>query len=316
MTIHDGWSKAVTKRNGDGVPESRSNVEIDGLTFLTGLIRIDGVHSEALAASDGTPEGVKASTAFNVREVRVAGIPVIVGRDGVTVNAQSLVPGQSVQQAADAVNQALAKNELQLRLVPAPPPQQDGAQVSVQSGGIEVIHKGTTVTPADSVYRVGFTAARASAIRTSADDALGNGTSEAAGGASGATLPLDSGTVSGSTDIGSGGTTDGAAATADGSAGSSGDTSVGDSSFGSTAVSFDTGSASGSAATGSINAATPTESAAPAVGSRRSRSAATSLNGAVGASAVSRLPPASVKYVFAVFVALLLLGACAVPLRR
>src|SRR5581483_12296607 len=127
----------------------------------------------------------------------------IVGRDGVTVNSQALVPGQSVQQAADAVNQALAKNEVQLRLVPAPPPQQNGAQVSVQSGGIEIVHKGTTVTPADSIYRVGFTSARASAVRTSGDDALGSGASQATAGASGPTLPADSGTVSRSTDGGS-----------------------------------------------------------------------------------------------------------------
>jgi hypothetical protein len=33
-------------------------------------------------------------------------------------------------------------------------------------------------------------------------------------------------------------------------------------------------------------------------------------------SSVAALPVASVKYVFAVFVGLVLLGACAVPLRR
>jgi len=315
MTIHDGWSKAVTKRNGAGVPESRSETEIDGLTVLTGLIGINGVHSEAVAASDGTPDGVKGTTAFNVREVRVAGIPVVVGRDGVTVNAQSLVPGQSVQQAADAVSQALAKNEVQLRLVPAPPPQQNGAQVSVQSGGIEIIHKGTTVTPADSIYRVGFTSARASAIRTSADgagDALGSGPSEAASG-SGATLPTDQATVSGSANSESPEPT---AATVDATDRSFGSSSFGDTSTAGSGGSFDTGSITAPAITGSSEAGAPIETAAPTIRSRRSGGAATSLSPAVGASAVSRLPASSVKYVFAVFVALVLLGACAVPLRR
>jgi hypothetical protein len=325
MTLHDGWSKAVTKRNGDGVPESRAETQIDGLAFLTGLIRIDGVRSEAVAVSDGTPEGVKASTAFNVREVRVAGIPVIVGRDGVAVNSQALLPGQAVQQATDAVTEAMAKNELQLRLVPAPPPQQNGAQVSVQSGGIEIVHKGTTGTPADSVYRVGFTSARASAVRSAADeagDALGSsGSSATTGGSSGATLPADTSAGSGPSDTASVGSSD-VTDTADGTGSSFGDASfAGGSSAGTAATSGGYGSgsgfvSSGSAAAGSSDVGPSTESAAPAVAGRRSPGVTTNLESAVGASAVSRLPAAGVKYVFAVFVALLLLGACAVPLRR
>jgi hypothetical protein len=324
MTIHDGWSKVVTARNEDGVPQTRSNVEIDGLTLLTGLIGIDGVHSEAVASSDGTPDGVKSSTAFNVREVRVAGVPVIVGRDGVSVNAQSLVPGQSVQQAAAAVSQALTRNDLQLRLVPASPPQQDGARVSVQSGGIEIVHKGTTVTPSDSIYRVGFASARASAIRSSADtgDALGSGSAEAGTAAgSPATAPAaDVSPTTGSVDTGPAPAGDGAGSATDGTGGSSGETSsAGESSFGSSGSSLNAGgsdAASGSTAAGTTGAGAATESAAPAVQSSHPAPTATGLNGAVGASAVSRLPAASVKYVFAVFVGLVLLGACAVPLRR
>ncbi|HVW35080.1 MAG TPA: choice-of-anchor P family protein [Acidimicrobiia bacterium] len=311
MTIHDAWSKATTKRNGDGVPESRSETEIDGLALFTGLIRIDGVRSQAVAQSDGTSEGVKATTAFNVREVRVAGIPVIVGRDGVSVNSQALVPGQSMQQATDAVTQALAKNELQLRLVPAPPPQQNGAQVSVQSGGIEIVHKGTTVTPADSVYRIGFTSARASAVRATVDefgDGLGSTPAETSAGSS-ATLPTDL-----RSETGPAGSSSGGRAESFGES-SSGDPSIGDTSSGTTgAGGFELGSTS-AGATGGSEAGSPTESAAPTAGSGQS-GATTRLTGAVDAATVSRLPAASVKYVFAVFVALLLLGACAVPLRR
>ena len=308
-TIHGGWSKATSRRNGDGIPESRSELEIDGLAVLTGLIRIDGVRSEAVASSDGTNDGVTTSSAFNVREVRVAGVPVIVGRDGVTVNTEALVPGTVVKQATDAVTAALKQNDVQIRLVPAPPPEHQGPQVSVQSGGIEIVHKGTTVTPADSIYRIGFTSARASATRSSPSDELGGvlpGSSDSTSGSTGGSSVTNS--ISGGTGVGDLGGSSGS------DLGSSGDTSAADSAGGGLAAGdFSSPSSSGGAGTdlSSVSGSATTPS-----GARRATSGAANRTATVAAASISRLPSASVKYVFAVFVGLILLGACAVPLRR
>jgi hypothetical protein len=308
-TIHGGWSKATSKRNGDGIPESRSELEIDGLAVLTGLIRIDGVRSEAVASSDWTNDGVTTSSAFNVREVRVAGVPVIVGRDGVTVNTEALVPGTAVKQATDAVTAALKQNDVQIRLVPAPPPEHQGPQVSVQSGGIEIVHKGTTVTPADSIYRIGFTSARASATRSSPSDELGGvlpGSSDSTSGSTGGSSVTNS--ISGGTGVGDLGGSSGS------DLGSSGDTSAADSAGGGLAAGdFSSPSSSGGAGTDLSSAS---GSATIPSGARRATSGAANRTATVAAASISRLPSASVKYVFAVFVGLILLGACAVPLRR
>jgi hypothetical protein len=165
-TIHEAWADSMSGLNSDGVPEGRGVVEIDGLSFLNGLVRLSGLRSEAIAVSDGTKAGTKVTTSFSVRDASVAGVPVVISRDGVSVKEQKLLPGTSVQQAADQVSKSLQAADIQIRLAPAPLSEVQGSQAIAQSEGVEIVHQGGTVTAANSIYRFGLASASAVASRS------------------------------------------------------------------------------------------------------------------------------------------------------
>ena len=163
--IHNGWAKTTSGLNPqDGVPESRAQTHADELSFLGGAVRFTGLRSEALVRTDGTEAGTSVTTAFTFRDASVGGVPVVVGPDGVAVREEALGSGDSPREAANQLGAALKANDLEIRFVPAPPPIRENGQISVQSAGIEIVHRGSTFTPADSVYRFGFAAARGNAI--------------------------------------------------------------------------------------------------------------------------------------------------------
>ena len=164
-TVHNGWAKTSSGLNvQDGVPESRAETHADQLSFVGGVVQFTGVRSSAVVRTDGTDAGTSVQTAFSFQEASVTGIPVVIGPDGVSVNGEKLGDGQSPRQAAAQLGQALKGHDLEIRFVPAPPPIRENGQISVQSAGIEIVHRGSSVTPADSVYRFGFAAARGNAV--------------------------------------------------------------------------------------------------------------------------------------------------------
>lgn len=174
-TIHQAWSNSTSGLNRDGVPEGRGVVEIDEVSYLNGLVRLSGVRSEAIAVSDGTKVGTKVTTSFSVEDATVAGVPVVISRDGVSVKEEKLLPGTSVQEAADQISKALRAADVQIRLAPPPLSDVQGTQAIAQSEGVEIVHQGGTLTAANSIYRFGFASANAAASRS------GGGTTEAPG---------------------------------------------------------------------------------------------------------------------------------------
>ncbi|MGH9008487.1 MAG: hypothetical protein ACRDYF_01415, partial [Acidimicrobiia bacterium] len=166
--IHDAWASSTSGLNGDGVPEGRGVVELDSVSVLNGLIRLVGVHSEAVAVSDGTEAGTKISTSFNLRESFVAGVPVIIGRDGVSVREKALVPGTAVKDAAKQVSEALQQGGMQIRLVPSPISERQGTQATAQSAGVEIVQSGTEALAAKSFYRFGLAYASAAGVSAEA----------------------------------------------------------------------------------------------------------------------------------------------------
>lgn len=305
-TVHGAWARSVSGLNADGVPEGRGEVEIDGISLLSGLIRFQGVRSETIAGSDGTPPGTTTTTAFSVRAASVAGVPVIVGRDGVVVDQQDLVPGATVQAASTALSDALKVNDVTVRLLPAPAPQVQGSQVSAESEGIEIVHRGTSVTPADSIYRIGFTAARASAFAGSPD---GGG---------------DPGATPGSDELGGGdlglGSGNGLSSPLPGDVSSNADPSLAGGSsldfafpFGETDGGFPAGG-DGGLASGPIASSDAT--AAPAAAAAPSRERAPASRGAVAISSLRFLPADSVRALFAAGLGVMVLALAAWPARR
>ncbi|HZQ27315.1 MAG TPA: hypothetical protein VFA94_06425 [Acidimicrobiales bacterium] len=198
LAVHNAWSSSTSGLNEQGAAQGHGQTEIGSVSLLSGAVRFNDIRSEAIAATDGVEPA--AVTSFTMKEAYVVGIPVIVSADGVSVNQQA-VPGTSVRTLADQLSAALKANDLQIRLVPATPPNTVGGEVTATSAGVEVVHQGTSVTPTDSVYRFGFTSARADASTGDSGDLTSGGDTSSTGNTS--TASTDSST--GSTDTGSSG---------------------------------------------------------------------------------------------------------------
>jgi hypothetical protein len=171
-TIHDGWSQSVTGVNDRGIPQGRGVAEIDSLELLGALVKLEGIRSETIVATDGTEEGTAARSEFVVRGAYIAGVPVILGADGVSINRQA-VPNSDPKPLAAAVEAAMANaGGLKIRLVPAPPVVVNGGTVRAQSGAVEISYQSPTPTPMDVIQRFGYSLAVVNAV-TSSDDATG-----------------------------------------------------------------------------------------------------------------------------------------------
>jgi hypothetical protein len=181
--LHQAYSESGTGINDAGLPQGRAVAEMDSLSLLGNLVHLEGIRSETIVATNGTPEGAVARSTLTVRGAAVFGVPVVIGPDGVTVNKEQ-VPGTEVRTAAAKVEAALAQNgNLRIRLVPAPPVETRGGEVTAQSGAIEIAYVARTPTPVDVVQRFAYTQARVNAVPG------GNDAGSAEGPSSGLPLP-------------------------------------------------------------------------------------------------------------------------------
>jgi hypothetical protein len=308
-TIHDAWASSTSGLNRDGVPEGRGVVELDSVNILNGLIRLVGVHSEAVAVSDGTEGGTKISTSFNLRESFVAGVPVIIGRDGVSVRDEALVPGTSFKDATKQVGEALKQGGMQIRLVPGPIERQ-GAQGTGQSAGVEIAQSGSQALAAKSFYRFGFAYASAAGV---SDDAIAGGEAPVGGDTYQASSEGTNASPEAATASPEGGTTELASPTSGEALGDLNDTQPADYAA-PVDISPETGSAGTSADLGGTSTS-PGEEVATG-----SEPAPLTVQLAVPAKRVvplgSGLPANRVKGIAAALLALAVLGMAALPLRR
>ncbi|MEW6470768.1 MAG: hypothetical protein AB1679_00680 [Actinomycetota bacterium] len=195
-TIHNAWAQATSGVNAQGVPASESVVEMDGVAILGGLIQLNDLKSKAVAESDGTDAGTKTTTSFSLGSASVAGVPVLIGRDGVSVHDQALAKGESVQEATKQVSDALNAADIRIRLAPAPVTNKVGSQSFTSITGVEVVQQGETGRRSDSYYRFGYAAASISAVQ-SLSSGLGG---ESGGTSESGVSPYDSSSGSTTTD--------------------------------------------------------------------------------------------------------------------
>src|SRR5581483_5894668 len=94
-TIRQAWTEAVTRVNEHGLPQAESFAYLDSIKLAGSLVKINGISSHTIVATDGTPAGTAAATFLTVREASVAGIPVVIGPDGISVD-KNQVPQTSL----------------------------------------------------------------------------------------------------------------------------------------------------------------------------------------------------------------------------
>ena len=100
--FHQAHSRSDTGLNGARLPEGRAVAAIDSLSILGNLLRIDGIRSETVAATDGTAQGAAVQSSLTIRAASVFGIPVTIGPDGIAVNHQA-VPSTELRTLAAKV---------------------------------------------------------------------------------------------------------------------------------------------------------------------------------------------------------------------
>jgi hypothetical protein len=143
-------SRTVTELTGVSSARATAHSEVQDIT-IAGVLHIAAVESDAVATTDGA--AAKASGRTVISGATVAGIPVSIDENGITVSTQSVpIPSQ----ATDAVNTALSQSGITVALskphgtpsggsvvydagvLAVVWPIQDGMTASVELGGAQV----------------------------------------------------------------------------------------------------------------------------------------------------------------------------------
>lgn len=180
-----------------------SVADVSSIRLLGGEITISGVHSEAMASSNGTTGSE--SSAFGINSVSVLGQPASIGPDGITVSSAGaggvLVP--DANQALIALQQA----GISAHTV-SPTETTDAAQATVTSGGLVIsfadqnIPNPSGAVPVSSVgldLNIGFSQASADATALPPFASFGAtpGSATATGAAAGGAAPSGAVAVAG-----------------------------------------------------------------------------------------------------------------------
>lgn len=105
-------------------------------SFGGGEIVLDNVRVDVSVSNPGDGSQPKTSVSIQVGAASVGGVPVSIGQNGVTVASQS-IPADQVQQASQALNQALASSGFSVHLV-TPIQTTQGASEHVDAVGVQV----------------------------------------------------------------------------------------------------------------------------------------------------------------------------------
>lgn len=159
FTIGQAASAATSGADGDRMTAGASS-EVNDIA-AAGVLTIENVSSSVSGAVGGTPGTATQQATLTVTGATVAGIPVTVDNNGVTVSEQS-APGPLGAATQEQVNGALAAAGVQVRTVPGAEPvaTPDGTKVEVDSGGLVITFRdpqgaaAVTVTIGQSVLRM------------------------------------------------------------------------------------------------------------------------------------------------------------------
>ncbi len=141
--------------NDEGIPVAEASARIESLNVLGSLVRFDQIESFANVVNDGTEEGSAGTVSLTIARATVAGIPVQIAADGVTVSEP--VKGMSPQQATEAVNKALADaGGASVRLLPGSGIKREGNRLIAQSPSLVIEYNSKTPTPAHVIQEFGL----------------------------------------------------------------------------------------------------------------------------------------------------------------
>lgn len=136
--VHVGQaSSAAAAAPQEDVLTAGASTHVSDLT-VAGVFFVRSIRSSVTGALAGAPGRVAHEEHFSIEGAEVAGQPVDIGPNGVTVPGAGSGPVASELQAQ--VNEALTNAGLQIRAVPAPPPQiaDDGTSLRSSSGGLGI----------------------------------------------------------------------------------------------------------------------------------------------------------------------------------
>lgn len=163
-SIRQASTQGLTAVNDQGLPQAEASAYVDTLNLAGALVRLEGISSHTLVATDGTEAGTAARTSLTVRAASVGGVPVVVGPDGIAVD-KNQVEQTSLKPLSERVELLLRQaGGLSVRLVAAPRPQLEGNEASAESASLLVSYAAETPTPLQVSYRVGYTKAVVNAV--------------------------------------------------------------------------------------------------------------------------------------------------------
>jgi hypothetical protein len=148
----DGSSSSSSRATGDGSGDAVvATASAAANDVVVGPFHIGSARAEASASTNGTVEGAQGSGHVEVSDATVAGVPVTIGPEGVTVD-QSKVPVELAGAASNAVSEAMSQGGY-LRVRVAQPEvtiAPDGSSVVVRGGG--VFFEGATNDPSQPYF--------------------------------------------------------------------------------------------------------------------------------------------------------------------
>ncbi|MFZ6003224.1 MAG: hypothetical protein ACOYXM_04755 [Actinomycetota bacterium] len=137
ILIGQASSAAAAAAEGDRMAAGASS-EVSDIA-VAGVLTIESVTSSVSGAVGGRPGTASQEATLTISGAEVAGVPVTIDNEGVTVSDQG-TPGPLGAATQEQVNAALAAAGLQVRTVPGAEPvaAPDGTRVQVASGGLQI----------------------------------------------------------------------------------------------------------------------------------------------------------------------------------
>ena len=157
-------SIAESGLNSNGDPAGAARMNAGRVVIAGGLLTIDNIVSVTNVVFNGTESGAAANTAFKYGAAALAGIPVEITPQGLTL-ATDQVPADQVAAMTAQLNTILENNNgFGVKLLPAPPIEKSASLVRATSGGIQVSYRGSTGTDITYTQTLGVTFAQVSAV--------------------------------------------------------------------------------------------------------------------------------------------------------
>jgi len=129
---------ALAGLNDDGIPEADSTAEVSSVSLLAGALKLEGLRSSTMVASDGTKEGTAGASSFSIGKATLLGIPITIGPNGITAPGTPAQGGDVVAALTKQVESLLGVQGFELKTFPGTPLVRSGSQTTMSSGGVSI----------------------------------------------------------------------------------------------------------------------------------------------------------------------------------